>query len=231
MTRPASAGPMIRPALKFAELSPTALAMCSRPATSETNAWRAGLSNAVPSPKASAIDEDVPGLGDAGDREQSEDGRAQGHPALGDPQDAALVEAVGDEPAVRRQQQHRQELQPGGHADGQGRAVRQLEDQPVLGHALHPRADVGDEGAREVDAVVRLAERGEHAAARAARSQDPAPSVRRRAGRSGWWDVRCPRSRGVDPLEDAHRAAEHLLCRRRRARRCAGPATRNGGGG
>ena len=54
MTRPASAGPMIRPALKLAELSPTALAMCCLPATSDTNACRAGLSNAVPSPKASA---------------------------------------------------------------------------------------------------------------------------------------------------------------------------------
>ena len=49
------AGPTIRAALKAAELRPMALGRCSLPATSETNACRAGLSNAVPMPKAKAI--------------------------------------------------------------------------------------------------------------------------------------------------------------------------------
>jgi hypothetical protein len=62
---------------------------------------------------------DVPGDGHAGDGQHAEDGGAEREPGLGDLEDEALVEAVGDQPAVRGQQQHGQELQPGGDAHGQ----------------------------------------------------------------------------------------------------------------
>ena len=55
ISSPASAGPTIRAVLKPAELRPTALVTSSGPTISETNAWRAGASNAAPMPKAKAI--------------------------------------------------------------------------------------------------------------------------------------------------------------------------------
>ena len=55
ITRPATAGPTMRAAWKVAELRPIAFGSRSRPTTSETNAWRDGLSKAVPRPKANAI--------------------------------------------------------------------------------------------------------------------------------------------------------------------------------
>ncbi len=54
MSRPATAGPTRRAALKEAELSPTALERSSGPTISETNDCRAGASKAVPTPKTRA---------------------------------------------------------------------------------------------------------------------------------------------------------------------------------
>ncbi len=56
MNRPATAGPIIRAALKDAEFSATALLVFSFVTKSETKAWRAGLSKAAtrPSPRANA---------------------------------------------------------------------------------------------------------------------------------------------------------------------------------
>ena len=51
--------------------------------------------------------------------------------------------AVGEHTGDGRQQHDRQELQPGGDPEGTG-AAGEGEHQPVLGDALHPRADVGD---------------------------------------------------------------------------------------
>jgi hypothetical protein len=114
---------------------------------------------------------DVLGSGDAGDSKQPEGHGTQRQPQLGDLENAALVEPVGDQTAVRAEQQHGQELQARGNADGKSRPAGQLQNQPVLGHPLHPGADVGDEGAGEIDPVVTTAQRGEHAAA-ARRSLD-----------------------------------------------------------
>ena len=54
MSRPATAGPASRAALKEAELSPTALLRSSGPTISLTKLWRAGASNAEPTPKTKA---------------------------------------------------------------------------------------------------------------------------------------------------------------------------------
>jgi hypothetical protein len=50
MTRPATPGPMSRPALNEALLRATALVSRSFGTISETNDWRAGLSTAVATP-------------------------------------------------------------------------------------------------------------------------------------------------------------------------------------
>ena len=100
----------------------------------------------------------------SGHGQQAEDERTQGQPGLGDQQDPALVEPVRDQAAVRAEQQHRQELQARRDADRERRPAGQLEHEPVLGHPLHPGADVGDEGAAEVDPVVAVDQGREHPA-------------------------------------------------------------------
>jgi hypothetical protein len=56
----------------------------------------------------------------------------------------ALRVAVGEDAAPHADEQHGQELQAGRDAERGAAAVRELEDQPVLRDALHPRAGVGD---------------------------------------------------------------------------------------
>ena len=54
ITMPATAGPIMRAPLKDAALSATAFEAFSRATRSDTNACRAGLSNAATTPRASA---------------------------------------------------------------------------------------------------------------------------------------------------------------------------------
>ena len=77
----------------------------------------------------------------------------QAHGSLGADQQPALGQPVGEQPGERGQQQHRRELQAGGDADGdRGVVGEDGEDQPVLGDALHPGADVRHDGAGGPDA-------------------------------------------------------------------------------
>ncbi len=85
---------------------------------------------------------DVPDLHMAAQREHGEGEAGEAHRGLGDQQQRALGEAVGDDAAVEPEEQHRQELQRGGDADGGGGAG-EAEHQPVLGDALHPGTGVG----------------------------------------------------------------------------------------
>src|SRR5512133_3846022 len=103
---------------------------------------------------------------DARYRQYSEYRGAQRQPGLSDLENLPLVEAIRDHPPVRGQEKHRQELQSRGDPDCEGRPAGKLEHQPVLRNALHPGADVGDERSRQIDAVVTLNKRGEHATAR-----------------------------------------------------------------
>ena len=136
---PAIAGPIIRPRLNDAELRATALVSVSRPTISLTNACRAGVSNAAAVPKTKAMHVDVPRLGDAGDGEDAEHRGGRRHDDLRHHHHRALGEAIGDHAGDRREQQDRQELQPGRQAEGAG-AAGEGEHEPVLGDALHPRA-------------------------------------------------------------------------------------------
>ena len=98
---------------------------------------------------------DVPQLRVPGEDVQPDHQRDQSHRALGEDEEAALVHAVGDEPGVDGEEQRRQELQRRGQAGGGGGVVGQdAQDEPVLGHALHPGAGVRDQGREEPDPVV-----------------------------------------------------------------------------
>ena len=82
-------------------------------------------------------------------------GTQQRHRGLGQHQEPLAVEAVREKSRHRREEELRAQLQ--GHRDAHGPGVvrRQVgEDQPVLGGALHPGADIGDERADKPDPVV-----------------------------------------------------------------------------
>ncbi len=78
-------------------------------------------------------------------------------------QQTPLRHPVGDQPAPGAEEEHRQELERGGQADGDA-AAGQGEDHPDLRHRLHPVAGERDQLAGEVAAVVGDPEAGEGAA-------------------------------------------------------------------
>ena len=157
--RPARPGPRIRARLKAAELRPTALVTSSL----VDHLGDERLAGRGVEGRADAEDErqqvDVPDLDDAGHGDQAEHQRGAGHHRLGDLEQPALGEAVGDHAGVRREQQHGQELEAGGDAERRAAAAGELEHQPVLGDALHPGAGVADDAAGGVLAVVGVVQR------------------------------------------------------------------------
>ena len=113
---------------------------------------------------------DVPQVGGAGQDVDGEDGGDQAHGALGEDEELALIDPVGDEASMGGQQQHGEELQGRGQAGGGGGVVGEdAQHQPVLRHALHPGPGVGHEGGQEPDPVVVESQGGEDATAGAAR--------------------------------------------------------------
>ncbi len=166
-------------------------------------------------PEHEGQDVDVPDLHRAGDRQDAQHHRGGGHADVRHLEQAALGDPVGDDAGERRQQQDREELQPGRDAD-RGRAVGgQQQHQPVLGDALHPGADVRHQVARCVAAVVGVvqgAERGAH--------DHPTTFCARGEG---------VMSRPVSPGSEPLRAAR--LVRQGSGRPSAGPARRRAGGG
>ncbi len=105
-------------------------------------------------------DEDHPSRGRAARREHEQQQRGDHHSRLGDHQQLALVEAVGQRAAEGAEQEDAGELQGGGDPDGDPGAG-QRQDQPELGDDLHPVAGQRDDLPAEVEAVVADLERGE----------------------------------------------------------------------
>ena len=130
----------MRARLKPLELSAIAPGRSSRPTSSMTNDWRAGISNALIRPLAVARASSHPIVMSSRPREPPERGGLEAKQRLGDLDETQLVGAVDDHARMQRQQQHRERLRRGDEAD-QERAVRELERHPALGHDLHPGAD------------------------------------------------------------------------------------------
>ena len=156
------AGPMSRVAWKTAALSEIAARSRAGGTTSVTNACLVGASNAKITPASSANAYTSAGCTAPAIVMTASAAVAAAFSSLRGEQDAPLRQPVGDRPGVQAEQQHRPELQRHRHAD-RGRAVRQAEDQPVLGDALHPRAGVGQALPAEVDPVTARGEGGEGA--------------------------------------------------------------------
>ena len=95
----------------------------------------------------------MPGLGDSGDRQDTEKGGSRRHGDLRHHHHRSLGEAIGEDTGDRGEQQDRQELQTGRQAEGAGTAG-EGEHEPVLGDALHPCPRVGDKRAGGEQAVV-----------------------------------------------------------------------------
>ena len=162
ITAPAAAGPAIREQWTTTEFSETALTIRSGPTSSITKAWRAGLSIASTEPRASTSPKTIQGaMSPVAVSAHSVD-RGHRHQRLRVLEQAQLRHAVGEQAAPGAEQQHRQELERGGDADGDARAG-ELHDQPHLGDDLHPVAGDRDDLAGEVPAVVRDREGGEGA--------------------------------------------------------------------
>ena len=87
---------------------------------------------------------DVPVADVAAAHEQREHESLHHHRGLGDEQDAALAPAVAQRAAHGREQENRRELQRV-HEPELERRARQLQHEPRLSDALHPRADERDE--------------------------------------------------------------------------------------
>ena len=111
------AGPMIRAVSMITLFRLTALTRRSGPTISITKLCRVGLSTQLTAPKRKTRDVDHPRLLDAEDGDEEEAGGRDRHQRLGDEEEVALREAVGEQAAVGAEEEHRQELQGGGEAD------------------------------------------------------------------------------------------------------------------
>ena len=173
-------------------LSATAFGRSSRPTSSVTNAWRAGVSIAAPMPEISASTYTCQSwtLSVITSRPRiSDDTR---HDRLRDRQQDPLREAVGQHAGERRDEQERQELQAGGEAEPDAAGAEVGDHEPVLRDPLHPGAGVRDQRGDEEEPVVvdrERAERGTHQAA----SRSRIGTAARRTSRSSFVSsfIRC----------------------------------------
>jgi len=103
---------------------------------------------------------DHPELQGARDGQRPQRGGGHGHRRLGDEEQPALGQPVGEQPAVGPGEEDGDELKRGGQPERDA-AAGEAQDEPHLGHRLHPVAGERDDEAREVAAVVGHGERGE----------------------------------------------------------------------
>src|SRR5579872_483646 len=106
----------------------------------------------------------MPELDSAGDGEDPQRQGESAHRRLRGDQELALIETIGGEACPWQKEELRPELQRHNQADGGSVVVSELsEHQPVLGRALHPGADVGDEGSDDPDPIIVSSQRSKDA--------------------------------------------------------------------
>ena len=162
ISRPASAGPVMRDVWIRTLWSPTALTTRSDPTISITKLWRAGMSTASTNPRARTSAITIHAAMSPVAERANRVSAGHRHQRLGHEQQLALGHRVGDEAAPGSGEQHRQELERGGQADGEG-AAREGQHQPHLGDDLHPVAADRDQLAGEPAPVVRDLKRADRA--------------------------------------------------------------------
>ena len=113
-------------------------------------------------PEEECAHQQVPELDQVGDDQDPERGVREGDDALREQQQRALVVAVGDDAAERRDEEHRQRDGDGDEAERRG-GVGELEREEASQQLVHLHRHEEGEVAAEVDCVVALVERGEGA--------------------------------------------------------------------
>ena len=116
---------------------------------------------------------DVPRLGDPGERERGDQARERHLRGLRPDHRPPRVEPVDDDACEEAEDREREELRDGEDADGD-RRVRELDHEPALREALHPRPGLRDDlTGEEVAVVAVVAEAGERAPERSAHRAIP----------------------------------------------------------
>ncbi len=167
MTRPPIAGPMARATLKPAEFQATPAAKLRCETISGVIACHAGSFSTAPKPISSVSSKQQARRDPAGQRQRAECGGGQHHPGLGEEQQLAPVDHVGD--GARRQ--HHQKYGNAArclHQSDHQRRHGERGHQPGGADVLHPGAGVADDGGNPKSAEERLVQRAEHAVRRGA---------------------------------------------------------------
>src|SRR5438046_4160196 len=162
---PATAGPTIRAALNMDELSAIAFMRSSLPTSSTMNAWRAGMSNALTTPKNTASTMTCHVVTLAGPHEHGQRQRLEHLQSLCPHDEATLVHAIHDDTRVQREQQHAQGAERLRQPDGE-RRVGDVEHQPAERDRLHPGPDERDALTEEEEPEVAVGKRSEAKRAR-----------------------------------------------------------------
>src|SRR5699024_4090108 len=105
---------------------------------------------------------DVPDLCRTSGGENTQTHREHPHGALREDQQASFVDPVHDRTAQEAEEEHRQELERRGQTESDSAPATELEDQPVLGDALHPGTGVGQKLTQGVQAVITYGQGSEH---------------------------------------------------------------------
>ncbi len=109
----------------------------------------------------------MPELDDSSNGESAEDERKHTHRRLSEHQEPALIEAVRSRSCPGQKQKQRSELQAYDNAQSRRIMMSKLrQDKPVLRDALHPGADVGNQGAGCPQAEVETSQGAEGACCR-----------------------------------------------------------------
>ncbi len=151
-TTAAMAGPTTRATLTSVELSVTALRTSAGPTTSETKAWRAGLSTALKVPNATARTNTCQSRTTPESTARPRSNETTPRPAWVT-RDVPLGQAVDEQPGVGGQHQDGAVAGSRRQPQQDGR-VGELQDEQPLGHGLHPGTDEAEALAAHVAAEV-----------------------------------------------------------------------------
>ena len=185
----ASVGPRTRLPLMAAEFRLIAPGRSARSTSNGMLAWKAGALSALAMP----VRATAPYSAHSGLLRGDERGERDGDDHLDDlhdDQEAHPVEAVGEQSADQREQQHRPELDEDQQPDEGGRfgAVVDVRGEREV---LHPRADERQRHADEHDAEVAVRERGPDRAGRVTTIPTTVWSSDRGHVLTGWSSYRC----------------------------------------
>ena len=178
---------MMRDALNIVEFSAIALGRSAGSSTiSTTNAWRAGVSNALITPwKSCSRMICVTVIAAAHRAARASVERLQRRQHLGDEKDPPAVPAVADHAAERREHQQWNLTSERDNAE-EKLGTGEPEHEPARRHARDPRSDEGKRLSAEEQAIVPVPERADQLARSRVAHRTSSSSVARRGRQMRW---------------------------------------------